>query len=204
LSKTKGIFNEKLALDSHHRSRVPAGCVLARSGQDSVLKSRHCADGIRDKAISQSSNIGFFLIAGFIVYITVRGELPAYLCVIGFGSGCPAPNQTPNSIPSSTTSSTTSSTQTTSTITVPSSNLPTLPSLPNIGTSIGSPSTNPPLNVQTSIGVPCDAYGDTDPAACAAINSIDTYSGGSGYNDGNYGSYDPSNPGGDNGEGDYE
>lgn len=47
---------------------------------------------------SQSSTIGFFLIAGFIVYVTVRGELPAYLCVIGFGSNCGTPNPIPNTV----------------------------------------------------------------------------------------------------------
>lgn len=41
--------------------------------------------------MSQSSKIAFALLIGFIVYITVRGELPAYLCVIGLGSGCTAP-----------------------------------------------------------------------------------------------------------------
>lgn len=39
--------------------------------------------------MNQSSAIGFGLVAGFIVYITVRGELPAYLCVVGFGNNCP-------------------------------------------------------------------------------------------------------------------
>ncbi len=41
--------------------------------------------------MSNSSNIGYALIIGFIVYITVRGELPAYLCVIGIGTNCPPP-----------------------------------------------------------------------------------------------------------------
>lgn len=45
--------------------------------------------------MSQSSTIAFGLLAGFVVYITVRGELPAYLCVIGLGSGCPTPPSTP-------------------------------------------------------------------------------------------------------------
>jgi len=36
----------------------------------------------------QTSTIAFFLVAGYVVYVTVRGELPAYLCVIGLGSNC--------------------------------------------------------------------------------------------------------------------
>ncbi len=42
--------------------------------------------------MDNSSTIGYALIAGFIVYITVRGELPAYLCIVGLGTGCPTPN----------------------------------------------------------------------------------------------------------------
>jgi hypothetical protein len=34
----------------------------------------------------QTSTIAFALIIGFIVYITVRGQLPGYLGVIGLGS----------------------------------------------------------------------------------------------------------------------
>jgi hypothetical protein len=34
----------------------------------------------------QSSTIAFSLIVGFIVFITVRGELPKYLGVLGLGS----------------------------------------------------------------------------------------------------------------------
>lgn len=45
--------------------------------------------------MGQSNNIALALIAGFVVYITVRGELPAYLCVIGIGSGCVQPNPQP-------------------------------------------------------------------------------------------------------------
>lgn len=44
--------------------------------------------------MSNTSQIAFALIAGFIVFITVRGELPAYLCVIGLGSNCPSPEAT--------------------------------------------------------------------------------------------------------------
>jgi hypothetical protein len=35
--------------------------------------------------MSQSSTIAFFLLAGFIVFITVRGELPRYAAVVGLG-----------------------------------------------------------------------------------------------------------------------
>lgn len=34
----------------------------------------------------QTSTIAFALIVGFIVFVTVRGELPTYLGVIGLGS----------------------------------------------------------------------------------------------------------------------
>lgn len=36
----------------------------------------------------QTSTIAFALIVGFIVFVTVRGELPQYLCVVGIGSNC--------------------------------------------------------------------------------------------------------------------
>ena len=35
-----------------------------------------------------TSTIAFFLLAGYVVFITIRGELPAYLCVLGLGSNC--------------------------------------------------------------------------------------------------------------------
>lgn len=37
--------------------------------------------------MNQSATIAFFLIFGFIVYVTMKGELPKYAAVIGFGSG---------------------------------------------------------------------------------------------------------------------
>jgi len=37
--------------------------------------------------MQQSSTIAFFLLAGFVVYITIKGELPAYAGVLGIGSG---------------------------------------------------------------------------------------------------------------------
>jgi hypothetical protein len=37
----------------------------------------------------QSSTIAFFMLAGFIVFVTMRGELPLYAAVIGLGSGQP-------------------------------------------------------------------------------------------------------------------
>jgi hypothetical protein len=39
----------------------------------------------------QTSTIAFALIIGFIVFITVRGELPTYLGVIGLGNKSVAP-----------------------------------------------------------------------------------------------------------------
>jgi hypothetical protein len=41
----------------------------------------------------QTSTIAFALIVGFVVFITVKGELPAYLCVLGIGKNCPQPGQ---------------------------------------------------------------------------------------------------------------
>lgn len=35
--------------------------------------------------MQQSSTIFFFLIAGFIAYVTMKGELPAYAAVVGLG-----------------------------------------------------------------------------------------------------------------------
>ena len=36
--------------------------------------------------MSQSSTIAFFLLAGFVAFITMRGELPAYAAILGIGS----------------------------------------------------------------------------------------------------------------------
>jgi len=35
--------------------------------------------------VSQSSTIAFYLLIGFLAYITMKGELPAYADVIGLG-----------------------------------------------------------------------------------------------------------------------
>lgn len=35
--------------------------------------------------MSQSSTIAFFLLAGFLVFVTMRGELPKYAAVVGLG-----------------------------------------------------------------------------------------------------------------------
>lgn len=50
----------------------------------------------------QTSTIAFALIVGFIVFITVRGELPTYLGVIGLGNKAvqPAPSGGSSSGPS--------------------------------------------------------------------------------------------------------
>jgi hypothetical protein len=37
--------------------------------------------------MSQSSTIAFFLMFGFLVFVTMKGELPEYAAVLGFGSG---------------------------------------------------------------------------------------------------------------------
>lgn len=36
--------------------------------------------------MNQSTVIAFFLLIGFVVYITIKGELPAYAAILGFGS----------------------------------------------------------------------------------------------------------------------
>jgi hypothetical protein len=36
--------------------------------------------------MSQSSIIAFFLLGGFIVYITIKGELPKYAATVGIGA----------------------------------------------------------------------------------------------------------------------
>ena len=35
--------------------------------------------------MSQSSSIAFFIMAGFLIFITMKGELPKYAAVVGFG-----------------------------------------------------------------------------------------------------------------------
>jgi hypothetical protein len=45
----------------------------------------------------QTSTIAFALIVGFIVFITVRGELPKYLGVVGLGSQPATAAATPSS-----------------------------------------------------------------------------------------------------------
>jgi hypothetical protein len=37
--------------------------------------------------LSQSSTIAFFLLAGFLIFVTMRGELPSYAAVVGIGKG---------------------------------------------------------------------------------------------------------------------
>jgi hypothetical protein len=45
----------------------------------------------------QTSTIAFALIVGFVVFVTVRGELPKYLGVIGLGSQAVQAVQAPSS-----------------------------------------------------------------------------------------------------------
>jgi hypothetical protein len=44
--------------------------------------------------ISQSTIVFFFLLAAFLIYITQRGELPAYLALL-YGGGTPSPTPAP-------------------------------------------------------------------------------------------------------------
>jgi hypothetical protein len=37
--------------------------------------------------VSQSSAVAFYLIAGFIIFITMKGELADYAALLGFGPG---------------------------------------------------------------------------------------------------------------------
>lgn len=97
--------------------------------------------------MNNTSTIAFSLIIGFIVFITVRGELPAYLCVLGIGgNNCPAPNTTPL-----TTTSVTQGTPSSSSSSSSSSNL-----------SIGSSSltSNGGLNTSTSLSGIDGSIGD--------------------------------------------
>jgi hypothetical protein len=36
--------------------------------------------------MGQSSTIAFYLLAGFLIFITMKGELPRYAAVIGLGN----------------------------------------------------------------------------------------------------------------------
>lgn len=156
-----------------------------------------------------SSNIGFALTVGFIVYITVRGELPAYLCVVGIGSGCPTPPATVNASSSNSSTSSTVNNSSTTVISNPGTTSTTITSPPSGGNVTST--TNGFPTVTTTIGTPgggalggtdteyCDAVGDTDLQTCAIYNLT------SGYNvyEGTGGD-DGTGEGGDNGAGDYE
>jgi len=37
--------------------------------------------------MSQSSAIAFFLLFGFVAFVTMKGELPTYAAILGIGSG---------------------------------------------------------------------------------------------------------------------
>jgi hypothetical protein len=39
--------------------------------------------------MSQTSTIAFFLLAGFLIFITMKKELPAYAGVVGIGPSAP-------------------------------------------------------------------------------------------------------------------
>lgn len=36
--------------------------------------------------MSQSSTIAFYLLAGFLIFITMKGELPHYASIVGLGN----------------------------------------------------------------------------------------------------------------------
>lgn len=126
------------------------------------------------------------------MYITVRGELPAYLCVVGIGNNCPTPpatvNQSTNSpATGASTDSTTiinnpSGTQSSSIISNPPSSTASIGSPPTIG-NVGTTSSSTIIfGGESGAGdsggsggsVGCDVYGDTDPSICAAINSLNS------------------------------
>jgi hypothetical protein len=44
--------------------------------------------------ISQSSTIAFFLLIGFVVYVTMKGELVAYAGTVGLGPKAPSKQPT--------------------------------------------------------------------------------------------------------------
>lgn len=145
--------------------------------------------------MAQSSSIGFALTAGFIVYITVRGELPAYLCVVGIGTGCPTP-------PSTVVSSGSNSSVTNNTTNTANNN-------PGITT---TQITSPPIGGTTGGNVTSTTNGYpifTSTFGNPSEGGIGSYSGtlGSGYQypgDTNQGGDNGTDTGGDDGYGDYE
>jgi len=44
------------------------------------------SEGLDELMISQSSTIAFFLLAGFVIYVTMKGELPQYAAILGIGN----------------------------------------------------------------------------------------------------------------------
>jgi hypothetical protein len=48
----------------------------------------HCTGThlVSEALLNQSGTIAFFLIVGFLVFVTIKGELPAYAKTVGLGS----------------------------------------------------------------------------------------------------------------------
>lgn len=93
--------------------------------------------------MNQNSIIAFSLIVGFIVFITVRGELPAYLAVLGLGAG--ATSGTSNLLGGLTGLGGISST-------IPGSTTGTIPGAPS--GSLGSPLPAPTVGSAPSVNMP--------------------------------------------------
>ena len=131
-----------------------------------------------------TSTIAFALIAGFIVFITVRGELPAYLCVIGLGGNCAAP-------PVDTTDQTqapASGGTTTSSPSAPSSGgSSSSPIFSNFGIgNNGNPPSNPPSN-QTPQSTCPPGYTTDSNGGCSQTTISFPDSGGNSTDGGDYG-----------------
>ena len=87
---TKG-FSYDYALVAYYRTvdyRRCRGLVLSAPGERDPREARRHADvGSRSdfSLMNQTSVIAAALIVGFVIFVTMRGELPKYLAVIGLG-----------------------------------------------------------------------------------------------------------------------
>jgi hypothetical protein len=116
--------------------------------------------------MDQSSTIGFALVTGFIVYITVRGELPAYLCVVGLGQNCP-------SVPTTLQPTTQQTAPPTTQQTAPPQNSGSAVAPPsNSGSTITAPWWNPTQS--PDLNLPPGIDWQTSPVAPPVNTSVDT------------------------------
>jgi hypothetical protein len=69
---------------------MQSGCGCRGRGNGSARPSRGPRRGPDVPTLPQTSVIFFALLVGFIVFVTIRGELSSYLWVIGLGGSQPA------------------------------------------------------------------------------------------------------------------